>query len=74
MKDFVIEASRDVRLMEAPKLFAFCCKESIDVPMNGTITYFGLDSAGMRSKEMLPNGRGFMKMRIVYPFGDITQK
>ena len=46
MKDFVIEASRDVRLMEAPKLFAFCCKQTIDVPMNGTITYFGLDSAG----------------------------
>ena len=47
MKDFVIEAGRDVRLMEAPKLFAFCCKQTIDVPMNGTITYFGLDSAGI---------------------------
>ena len=53
MTDFVIEASRDVQLMEAPKLFAFCCREKIQVPLNGTITHFGLDSAGNRWADSL---------------------
>ena len=44
--DFVIEASNYVHMMEAPKLFAFCCKQKIVAKLNGTVTNFGLDSAG----------------------------
>jgi hypothetical protein len=55
MTDFVIEASHEVRLMEAPKLFAFCCRQSLEVPLNGTITYFGLDSAGRLKKNLIQN-------------------